>query len=135
MKSTPQAYWIERDGGSLKLYRFDESESFEEWCEANIGVGLDLPSEDEWEYLYGAGCRTLFPWGSEIGPSMRPRHLSPDLPAKAKTADCQAVTSHSRLTGKKPVRTSRHAKFGRAFLFGIPHSSNEVGLNSGIPQR
>jgi len=73
-----QAYLIERGAGSLKLYRFDESESFEEWCEANIGVGLDLPSEDEWEYLYGAGCRTLFPWGSEIDLSMRLRHLSPE---------------------------------------------------------
>ena len=25
--------------------------------------GLSLPTADEWAYLCGGGCRTLFPWG------------------------------------------------------------------------
>ena len=27
--------------------------------------GLSLPTADEWAYLCGGGCRTLFPWGEE----------------------------------------------------------------------
>ena len=27
--------------------------------------GLSLPTADEWAYLCGGGCRTLFPWGME----------------------------------------------------------------------
>ena len=29
--------------------------------------GLSLPTADEWAYLCGGGCRTLFPWGGWAG--------------------------------------------------------------------
>ncbi len=42
------------------------------------GSGADvpgsLPTPDEWEYLCGGGCRTLFPWGDGIDRGMRLRH-------------------------------------------------------------
>lgn len=35
----------------------------------------DLPTTDEWAYLCGGGCRTLFPWGDCIDRGMRLRHF------------------------------------------------------------
>ena len=35
--------------------------------------GLSLPTVDEWAYLCGGGCRTLFPWGDGLDYSMRLR--------------------------------------------------------------
>ena len=32
---------------------------------------LSLPTADEWAYLCGGGCRTLFPWGDGMDYSMR----------------------------------------------------------------
>ena len=32
--------------------------------------GLSLPTADEWAYLCGGGCRTLFPWGDGMDYSM-----------------------------------------------------------------
>lgn len=32
---------------------------------------LSLPTTDEWAYLCGGGCRTLFPWGDGLDYSMR----------------------------------------------------------------
>ena len=32
--------------------------------------GFSLPNLDEWEYLCGGGCRTLFPWGDDIDYNM-----------------------------------------------------------------
>lgn len=36
--------------------------------------GLSLPTADEWEYLCGGGCRTLFPWGDSFDYSMHLHH-------------------------------------------------------------
>ena len=33
--------------------------------------GFSLPTTDEWAYLCGGGCRTLFPWGDGLDYSMR----------------------------------------------------------------
>ena len=33
--------------------------------------GFSLPTADEWAYLCGRGCRTLFPWGNGLDYSMR----------------------------------------------------------------
>ncbi len=35
--------------------------------------GFSLPTADEWAYLCGGGCRTLFPWGDGMDYSMRLR--------------------------------------------------------------
>lgn len=37
--------------------------------------GFSLPSLDEWEYLCGAGCRTLYPWGNSFDFTMHLHHF------------------------------------------------------------
>lgn len=37
--------------------------------------GYSLPTADEWAYLCGGGCPTLFPWGDGIIPRLRLRHF------------------------------------------------------------
>lgn len=37
--------------------------------------GFSLPTADEWSYLCGGGCRTLFPWGDGIDYNMHIRHF------------------------------------------------------------
>lgn len=37
--------------------------------------GFSLPTTEEWAYLCGGGCRTLFPWGDGMDDGMRLRHL------------------------------------------------------------
>lgn len=37
--------------------------------------GLSLPTADEWVYLCGGGCRTLFPWGDGMDYSMHLYHF------------------------------------------------------------
>ena len=34
-----------------------------------------LPTQREWEYLAGKGCRTIFPWGNNIDFSMNLKHM------------------------------------------------------------
>ncbi|CAM4046230.1 hypothetical protein [Saccharibacillus endophyticus] len=67
---------LERHGEDVRLYLFDDSETFEEWSEVEIEAGFALPTEDEWEVLYGAGASTLFPWGDGIDESMRLKHFA-----------------------------------------------------------
>ena len=38
--------------------------------------GFSLPNLDEWEYLCGGGCRTLFPWGDDIDYNMNLLYFS-----------------------------------------------------------
>lgn len=68
---------LERNGEDLQLELFDDSESFEEWSEAQLEAGFTLLNEDEWEALYSAGASTLFPWGDDLGESMRLKHFGP----------------------------------------------------------
>ena len=37
--------------------------------------GFSLPTADEWAYLCGGGCRTLFPWGDGLDYSMHLHHF------------------------------------------------------------
>ena len=37
--------------------------------------GFSLPTADEWAYLCGGGCRTLFPWGDGLNSDMRIFHF------------------------------------------------------------
>ncbi len=39
------------------------------------GQGFSLPTADEWAYLCGGGCRTLFPWGDGIDLDMHLRYF------------------------------------------------------------
>ena len=55
-------------------YSFDIAMQNELTLEENMELekqGLSLPTADEWAYLCGGGCRTLFPWGDGLDYSMR----------------------------------------------------------------
>ena len=56
-----------KDDIEIELY---DDISYEELCENLKEEGFSLANLDEWEYLCGGGCRTLFPWGDDIDYNM-----------------------------------------------------------------
>ena len=38
-------------------------------------LAASLPTPDEWAYLCGGGCRTLFPWGDGLDHKMKLHHF------------------------------------------------------------
>ena len=60
---------FERDGEGWQaaLYHRMDYSDFRSQLEKQ---GLSLPTADEWAYLCGGGCRTLFPWGDGMDYSM-----------------------------------------------------------------
>ena len=50
--------------------------TYDELCENIKHDGFSLPNLDEWEYLCGGGCRTLFPWGDDIDYNMNLLYFS-----------------------------------------------------------
>ena len=56
-----------KDDIEIELY---DDISYEELCENLKEEGFSLTNLDEWEYLCGGGCRTLFPWGDDIDYNM-----------------------------------------------------------------
>ena len=61
---------FERDGDSWQasLYLEVDYPDFQNRLQKQ---GFSLPTADEWAYLCGGGCRTLFPWGDGLDYSMR----------------------------------------------------------------
>ena len=55
------------DGWQAALYHRMDYSDFLSQLEQQ---GLSLPTADEWAYLCGGGCRTLFPWGDGMDYSM-----------------------------------------------------------------
>lgn len=51
-----------REKEEIKAYQYLYRNK-EQLIEQILSTGFSLPTEDEWEYLCGGGCRTLFPWG------------------------------------------------------------------------
>ena len=82
-----QFAWSDRD--SLTLHQSARIERMEKGFQICIYIrtdydellagleqqGLSLPTADEWAYLCGGGCRTLFPWGDGLDYSMRLHHF------------------------------------------------------------
>lgn len=60
---------FERDGDGWQVCLYHEVDylAFRELLRKQ---GLSLPTADEWAYLCGGGCRTLFPWGDGLDYSM-----------------------------------------------------------------
>ena len=52
-------------GNDIEIELYDDI-SYEELCENLKDEGFSLANLDEWEYLCGGGCRTLFPWGDDL---------------------------------------------------------------------
>ena len=63
------------DNIEIELY---EDITYDELCKNLKDDGFSLPSLDEWEYLCGGGCRTLFPWGDDIDYNMNLLYFSKD---------------------------------------------------------
>lgn len=61
---------FERDGDGWQAYLYHEIDYFD-FLKQLQKQGLFLPTADEWAYLCGGGCRTLFPWGDGLDYSMR----------------------------------------------------------------
>ena len=62
-------------GNDIEIELYDDI-SYEELCENLKEEGFSLASLDEWEYLCGGGCRTLFPWGDDLDYNMNLLYFS-----------------------------------------------------------
>ena len=56
-------------GNDIEIELYDDI-SYDELYENLKDEGFSLANLDEWEYLCGGGCRTLFPWGDDIDYNM-----------------------------------------------------------------
>lgn len=63
------------DGWRAELYHQD---SFPRLQEALAEAGFSLPTADEWAYLCGGGCRTLYPWGDSFDYEMGLPYFEPE---------------------------------------------------------
>ena len=61
---------FERDGDSWQASLYHEVD-YPDFQNRLQKQGFSLPTADEWAYLCGGGCRTLFPWGDGLDYSMR----------------------------------------------------------------
>lgn len=61
---------FERDGDSWQTCLYHETD-YPDFRKRLHEQGFFLPTADEWAYLCGGGCRTLFPWGDGLDYSMR----------------------------------------------------------------
>ncbi|WP_405154015.1 hypothetical protein [Paenibacillus sp. FSL K6-0108] len=70
-----QEFRLVRQGEAVQIFWFNEDLTLEYLIEKEIEAGFGLLTEDEWEYLYGGGCRTLFPWGDSFDYTMKLKHF------------------------------------------------------------
>lgn len=69
-----QDYRLVRDGQQIRIYLFEETEDVHQWQKLSLEHPFTIFTEDEWEYVYGGGARTLFPWGDSFDYTMNVRH-------------------------------------------------------------
>ena len=65
---------IERMKGGFQIWIYNQMD-YSSLLHQLEPQGLSLPTADEWAYLCGGGCRTLFPWGDGLDYSMRLHHF------------------------------------------------------------
>lgn len=70
-----QDYRFVRDGQQIRIYLFEETEDAHEWQSLSLEHPFTILTEDEWEYVYGGGVRTLFPWGDHFDYTMNVKHF------------------------------------------------------------
>lgn len=70
-----QSYRLDRDGERIRIYLFESTGDFAEWSGGKLGEHFSILTEEEWEYLYGGGSRTLFPWGDSFDYTMKVAHF------------------------------------------------------------
>lgn len=69
------SYRLDRTADGIRIYLFEYTEDFAEWLEHKLEEPFDLLTEEEWEYVYGGGSRTLFPWGDSFDYTMKVAHF------------------------------------------------------------
>lgn len=71
--------FVRSDKGRLiyDIYVYNKM-SHEELIATIRQQGFSLPTEDQWEYLCGGGCRTLFPFGNRFDEHNRYAYMSED---------------------------------------------------------
>ena len=62
-------------GNDIEIELYDDI-SYEKLCKNLKDEGFSLANLDEWEYLCGGGCRTLFPWGDDLDYNMNLLYFS-----------------------------------------------------------
>ena len=67
-----QSARIERTEDGFQTWIYNRTD-YDELLAMLENRGFSLPTADEWAYLCGGGCRTLFPWGDGLDYSMRLR--------------------------------------------------------------
>lgn len=65
---------FERDGDSWQICLYHKLNYFA-FLDLLQQQGLSLPTADEWAYLCGGGCRTLFPWDDGLKDTMHLYHF------------------------------------------------------------
>ncbi|CAH1220710.1 hypothetical protein [Paenibacillus sp. JJ-223] len=70
-----QHFRLVRHEGGIRIFWFNEDLTLERLKEETEKTGFSLLTEEEWEYLYGGGCRTLFPWGDSFDYTMKLKHF------------------------------------------------------------
>ena len=65
---------IERTEKGFQIWIYNRTD-YDELLAGLEKQGLSLPTTDEWAYLCGGGCRTLFPWGDGMDYSMHLHHF------------------------------------------------------------
>lgn len=70
-----QTFRLERQGEEVRIQLYNEEFTLEALLEEQAEAGFGLLTEDEWEYVYGGGCRTLFPWGDSFDYTMKLKHF------------------------------------------------------------
>ncbi|PQP84763.1 hypothetical protein C0Q44_09615 [Paenibacillus sp. PCH8] len=65
---------IRQEEGEVRILWFNEGIELEDVVREEAAAGFGLLTEDEWEYIYGGGCRTLFPWGDSFDYTMKLKH-------------------------------------------------------------
>ncbi|WP_128103628.1 hypothetical protein [Paenibacillus sp. DCT19] len=70
-----QQFRLVRQGEDIRIFWFNEDLALEDLLEEEAEAGFGVLTEDEWEYLYGGGCRTLFPWGDSFDYTLKLKHF------------------------------------------------------------
>ncbi|KAF4325002.1 hypothetical protein G195_001680 [Phytophthora kernoviae 00238/432] len=70
-----QEFRLVRQGEAVQIFLFNEDLTLDYLIKKEEKSGFGLLTEDEWEYLYGGGCRTLFPWGDSFDYTMKLKHF------------------------------------------------------------
>lgn len=66
---------FERINNDIVISLYQPS-SYQQLVKSLQEQGFSLPTADEWAYLCGGGCRTLFAWGDGMDYSMHLKHFS-----------------------------------------------------------